>query len=439
MKLEANSGTLPRTVTPKTNTVSGKPERLAWLVLFAAFGVCITLTILVPVAGYQFVRFSTESQTALLQAISERADGVTPVRVTVPNSALPIAIKDPSPVSENNTIITDKSTSSGALAIFFDSSNAQISPNSELRLEEMRRPRFSFSELPNLITVNQINGTVRYATVSPWVHPNNPDGRATQFLVHTPQFDAWLEPGGSYSVVVGDTGSEIAVRTGGATIQSRDQSRQLRVGLGERVIAQKGQALGNPIPAAQELLGNGDFSQTVTCDPNEVGPWRCYVDQGGDAGNINGSIGAVTVENRRAIQIARIDSAQNSAITGIRQTLDRDVSDYLRLNVYASVRIEEQSLSGGGYQSTEYPLILRVRYKDVNGDEAEYIKGYYIQNDTNNPVINGEKIAPNQWIPIESSNLLALPIKPFRIVSVEVYASGWDYKSYISDVQLIGE
>lgn len=439
MKLEAKTAVLPRAANPQGLTVAGKPERMAWLVLFAAFGICIGLTLLVPFLGFQFVRFSTESQTALVQAISDRADGVSAVRVTVPNAALPIAIKDPVPISENNTIFTDNNTSSGALAVFFDSSNAQVSPNSQLRLVEMRKPRFSWSELPNIVTVEQTSGTVRYAIVSTWKYPGNPDGRPTQFLVHTPQFDAWLDPGGSYSVIVGDKSSEIAVRTGSATIQSRDLSRQLRVGPGEREIAEQGKPLADLIPAAQELLGNGDFAETVTCDPNEVGPWRCYVDQGGDGGNINGSIGMVTLDNRRALQIERQNSQQNSAITGIRQTVDRDVSDYLSLKLSASIRIENQNLSGGGYQSTEYPLILRVRYKDVNGDEAEYVRGYYIQNDTNNPILNGELITPNQWITVESSNLLALPIKPFRIVAVEIYASGWDYKSYVADVQLVGE
>ena len=75
----------------------------------------------------------------------------------------------------------------------------------------------------------------------------------------------------------------------------------------------------------------------------------------------------------------------------------------------------------------------------MNGDQQEYFKGYFIQNDAKNPTDNGEQIPTAQWIPVESSNLLALPIKPFRIIAVEVYASGWDYKSYVSDIQLIGE
>jgi hypothetical protein len=413
---------------------------MAWVVLFGAFFVCIGLTALVPFLGFQYVRYASLAQTAMLQAAAVTQDGETPVRVMIPNAAQPIAVKEPAPVSENNIIITDKSDNSRAFLTFFDSSNAQISPNSQLTLTDMRRPFFSWSDQPNLMTVEQISGTVRYATALPSQHPGNPDGRALQFLVRTPQFDAWLNPGGSYSVVVTSFGSEVAVRDGSAIVRSRDLSRELMVNQGLRVLAEAGKPLGDPIPAAQDLIANGDFANAITCDPNEIGPWRCYSDQGGDGGDVNGSIGVVTLDDRRAVQIKRTGSSQNSAITGIRQIIDRDVSDFRTLNLTADVRVDSQSLSGGGYLSTEYPLIVRVKYRDVNGDEADYVTGFYIQNDNKNPTHNGQSIPKGQWIPFGTTNLLAsLPVKPFRILSIEIYASGWDYESYISNVRVQAE
>src|SRR5581483_3280531 len=438
--LESSLPTAPRVAVPQTQTLRGNPERMAWLVLFGAFFVCIALTLLVPFFGFQFIRLSTEPQLASLQAIGATQDGVTPVRVNVPNAALPLAIKEPASISENNTILTDNTDTSRAFLTFFDSSTATISPGTQLTLQDMRRPRFPWSDLPNLVTVEQTRGTVRYAVAPTWKHPGNPDGRPLQFLVHTPQFDAWLNPGGSYSLVVGTNSAEIAVRDGSAIVRSHDNSREVFVGLGQRVIAQAGEPLAEPIPAAQDLLANGDFASTVTCDPNEAGPWRCYSDQGGDGGSVNGSIGIVTAGDRRALQIKRVGSNQNSAVTGVRQSIGRDVSDFRTLKLEADVRVDAQNLSGGGYLSTEYPLILRIKYRDVDGNEAEYFHGFYIQNDTNNPTTNGEQIPPSQWIPFDSSNLLAsLPIKPFRILTIEVYASGWDYESYISNVRLEAE
>jgi hypothetical protein len=194
------------------------------------------------------------------------------------------------------------------------------------------------------------------------------------------------------------------------------------------------------VSAAQELLVNGDLSQEITCDPNQVGPWRCYSDQGGDGGNVNGSVGVVTAGDRRAIQIRRTGSERNSSKTGISQWIDRDVSDFRTLNLYADVRVDSHDLSGGGYLSTEYPLIIRINYRDVNGGQWDYVRGFYVQNDTNNPTINGEPVPAGQWIPFDSSNLLAsLPVRPFRILSIEIYASGWDYESYITNVRLKAE
>ncbi len=443
MKLDTESRALPtpaRVTMPQTRYWQGNPVRLAWIVLFGAFLVCIALTLAVPFLGYQFFRFSTAAQSATLQAIGVTQEGVTPVRVNVPNASLPLAIKDPAPVSENYTILTEKTDSSRAFLTFFDSSTATISPDTQVSLTAMRRPSFSGSDQPNQVSVEQARGLVRYAIAPTWKHEGNPEGRPLQFFVRTPNFDAWLNPGGSYSLSVTENGSEIAVRDGSATLQTRDGSQQMLVSVGQRVIAETGKALSEPLPAAQDLIANGGFAQMITCDPNEAGPWKCYSDQGGDGGNVNGSIGVVTAGDRRAVQIKRGGSGQNSAITGIRQIIDRDVSDFRSLNLSADVRVEGHNLSGGGYQSTEYPIILHITYKDVNGDGHEFFHGFYVQNETNNPSENGELIPRAQWIPYDSSNLLAsLPFKPFRIVSVEVYASGWDYEGFVSNVRLTAE
>jgi hypothetical protein len=409
---------------------------MAWLVLFGAFAVCMVFTFSVPFFGWQFVRLSTEPQTGQLQAIGLTQSGVTPVRLSMPNVALPIAVKDPTPISENSNIFTDATDSSRAFLTFFDSSTATIHPNSQLNMLELRRPRFGWSELPVSITVEQPRGVIRYAIAPPWPHPGNPDGRRVQFLVRTPHFDVWLNPG-SYSLDVTSTSSQIIVREGSAALRARDNSRELTVSQGQRIVAESGKALGDPVPAAQELIANGDFPGEIDCNPNATGVWRCYVDQGGDEGNINGSIGVTTLDNRRAVQILRQNSGQNSAITGIRQILDRDVSDYRSLKFSANIRVRYHDLSGGGYQSTEYPLIIRIKYRDVDGNEYDWVRGFYFDNSDNNPTRNGEGIPQDVWIPYETSNLIeSLDPRPFRLLYIEVYASGWDYESYISGLRL---
>ena len=111
-----------------------------------------------------------------------------------------------------------------------------------------------------------------------------------------------------------------------------------------------------------------------------------------------------------------------------------------KMRLIADVRVHSQSLAGGGILSSEYPLILRMRYRDVYGSEAEWVHGFYIQNTLNNPTNNGERIPADVWVPFESGNLLeTLDPKPFYVTTIQIYASGWDYESYVTAVRLIVE
>jgi len=76
----------------------------------------------------------------------------------------------------------------------------------------------------------------------------------------------------------------------------------------------------------------------------------------------------------------------------------------------------------------------------VYGSEGEWVHGFYIQNTTNNPTLNGEQVTPDVWIPFESGNLFEKSDpRPFYITSLQIYASGWDYNATITAVRLIVE
>jgi hypothetical protein len=178
------------------------------------------------------------------------------------------------------------------------------------------------------------------------------------------------------------------------------------------------------------LIVNGDFK-----DPLARG-WSVMRDSGDASGLVKvGNLG-----DRIAIQVARSNSKQTSAITGITQQFDKEVSDFRTMRLLADVRVHSQSLSGGGILSSEYPIILRLRYRDVYGSEAEWVHGFFIQNTTNNPTNNGEVIPPDVWVPFESGNLYeTLDPRPFRLTSLQIYASGWDYESYVTGIRLVVE
>ena len=147
------------------------------------------------------------------------------------------------------------------------------------------------------------------------------------------------------------------------------------------------------------------------------------------------------MDDRRALHIVRSGAGGTSAITGVHQQINGEISYFSSLVFSADIRLHYQSLSGGGYLSSEYPLIIRLHYRDVNGDEFDAVHGFYYQNDTHNPTRNGEPVPRDQWVPYQTSNLLQSPgiAKPFQLLYIEIYASGCDYESYISNVRLTVE
>ncbi len=439
MKFDIEARPTPRAAAfpqPRASSREKRPERMAWLVIFGAFAACLLLTLAVPLTLRYFLLYTAEPRSGTVEAISLTQEGSGTVRLTLPNATVPIAVTaDPAPLYENSLIETDQT--SRAFVTFFDGSTVQVSPGTRLLVHEMRRPRFQWSELPNTIKIDQTRGgPVRYGVALPVAHSGNPDGRAVTFIVHTPSFDVSLNAG-SYSIEVSTGDSQVVVREGSATVRSLEGENEVAVGQGQRLqVAGRGQPLPSPIPAAQDLISNGDFSG-ATLNPKQ---WQAFSDQGGDGGNVNGSVGVVTIGDRPAVQILRSGSEQNSAITGIRQAIEKEVSYFSSMVLSADVRLHNQSLSGGGYQSSEYPLIIRITYSDVNGSQAEYVHGFYYQNDQRNPTKDGERIPQDQWVPFETGNLLeGLDPKPFRILSISIYASGWDYESYISGVRLTVE
>jgi hypothetical protein len=422
---------LPRV---REGVLEKNPERFAWLVIFGAFTVCVALTITVPLTARYFLLYSLEARTGLVQAISPNQDGGGTVSYTPLNATQPIAIKsDPAPFAEGGVIETDQA--SRAFITFFENSTAQVFPGSRLIITQMRRPRFEWSQLSNIVEINQVQGLVRYGTASAVAHPGDPAGRAVHFTVHTPNFDATLAEG-SYSIEVTESGSQVVVREGTAVVRSLQGEHEIVVAQGQRLQAATGQPLPlNPIPAAQDLIANGNFPSDVL-----VPDWQPYTDPNGDNSGVKGSVYVVTMGDRRAVQILRTGAGTNSTVTGIRQQIDREVSIFSSLVFSADVRLHYHSLSGGGYLSSEYPLLIRLKYRDVDGNEIESVHGFYYQNDDQNPTLRGERIPKDTWVPYETGNLMeGLDPKPFRIISLAIYASGWDYESYIANAKLTVE
>jgi hypothetical protein len=398
------------------------PERAAWLVMWGAFLTFLVLLATVPLGIQFYLEHATTPQAATLEVISGT------VRVREPSAAAPIAVTKTVQLPEGTSIETDEN--SRGILTFLDGSTTILFPSTQVFLRQMRVSTFPWGVEPITLGMDEVRGRLRVGCAQQVPRGDDPP-RARTFLISTPQLAALLSEG-SYAIEVGGDTSQVSVRDGTAAVSAANQT--VSVGRGQRTLARQNGAPLAAMPAAQDLVVNGDFM-----DPRSRG-WTDQVEIPGTSGTPVGRLSNPLLENRLTLHIQRTGSNQTSAITGISQEIKRDVSDYRSVRLTADVRVISHNLSGGGILSTEYPLILRLRYRDVYGSEAEWVHGFYAQNTTRNPTNNAEAVTPNVWIPYESGNLLeTLDPRPFFITSIQVYASGWDYDSYVTAVRLIVE
>jgi hypothetical protein len=255
------------------------------------------------------------------------------------------------------------------------------------------------------------------------------------FQIGTPHLTASLAEG-SYVIEVSTDSSQVIVNDGSAAVTA--QGRTVQVARRQRTVAPQGQPPLTPLPAAQDIIVNGDFSDPL------ARRWDIVRTPNNDPNVQLGTVTQETLGEQHVVHITRSGSNQGgvvtSADTGVIQQINLEVSDYHTMQLLADIRVHSQSLSGGGVLSSEYPLILRIRYRDVYGSTGDWAHGFYIQNLTNNPTNNGQQITQDIPFPYESVNLFdLLDPKPFFITSIQIYASGWDYDSYVSNVRLVVE
>jgi hypothetical protein len=327
------------------------PQRTAWLVLLSSFFVNCALVVSIPLTLRWYLINSTVSHEATLEAI------MGTVLVWQPGAANPIGVTSSATVPEGSRILTD--SSSRAFLTFFDNSTATLSFDTEARLEAMRSPRFGISNKPDSL---QLEVSLGQANIGVALPVNGP----MEFRVTSPHMTSLFEEG-SYSLKVTQDSSRTIVHLGEAQVSAQGQTVALKQR--ERTTVRQGQPPAEPVAGAQNLLTNGSFVEDLS-----VG-WQTYNEQGGDGGDIDGKISIIDLSgtDSRAVRFLRTLSGGNHCETVIQQDLDEEISDLATsIGVYLEVRLINQSLSGGGYLSSEYPLMIRLEYEDVYGSEGHW-------------------------------------------------------------------
>jgi hypothetical protein len=395
------------------------PERLAWITLTIAFATFCFLVVSIPLGIRWYVINAAQVHETSLSAI-----GGT-VQVQEPEADVRIAVIDTKgDVTEGSIIITDPT--SQAFLEFFEDSTLHLYNKTRVIIQKTQSPRFGLSSKPNTIALEVTGGRVRIG-VAPSMKSS------LNFQVQTPHAAVELQEDGSYSVEVSSEEFHLTVRDGQAKVIA--MGKMVELGRGERTTVEIGGKPLGPLPAERDLIVNGDFKEPLT-----VG-WRAYHEQV-DPKEVSGKAEIITFGDRQAVRFWRIGKASNHGETGIIQIIGKDVRDFTSLELQLSVRLLDQSLAGGGTLSSEFPIIVRLDYKDINGNDNFWTHGFYFKDPTVNwSIINGEKIPRFVWYPYESPNLMEelADVKPATITSVRIYASGWDYQSMASEVQLLAK
>ncbi len=397
--------------TAEVTPLRSNPGRLAWAILILSFLVLVGLIAAVVFAVSTYRVVAVVSQDVSVEVIR----GTTLIRPFA--SANEVEASTHPQVTEGDAIRTTEN--SEAVLWMFEGSNAHLWPGASLQVSKMKRSRFDSRRVE--IALSQRSGNVRYE-----IAPLTSLERA--FLIELPHGQTILREG-SYSIDVGPEQTEVSVRLGSASVSANGQAIELLEG--ERSVVRSGEPPAAPLPAARDLVINGDFRRGL--QGWQVGN-RAIED------NRPGTVSLVLEDGRHVAVFERRESNRHGE-TFIHQQLDIDVRDFQSLKLYLDVKVMKQSLSGGGWVGTEYPVMVMVRYRDAFGGENTWFRGYYIHNEENHPVTSGRKVTAGGWRSdtIELFSPQHVFPKPTYLLWIEVQGSGWEYHGAVTNLRVIAE
>lgn len=421
---ETRLGSAPHygTLVPRFSPYTASPVaavRLAWRVMLVAVVALVVLIVGGPLVRGWYVNSAIEPRPADLMSI----DGVVFIRHQGSrdwSTAGPDAR-----VAPGDTLRT--AANARAFVQFFDQSTVLLYPSSTLRVLRAEQGRFRADKATVVMELS--NGRARVG-----VAPHQ-EGAGSFFQVRTPHAEVHLEEG-SYSLDVGRDASQVRVRRG----QAAAHALQPTVGPGsvlagsagardgQRLVIRPDRAPQGSLPLRADLLENGWLNEKAG---SELAAWKqldlSQQEPGGTVA-LEGGLGAVVFRRQ----------GRGHGETLITQHLDVDLWDYERLVLSADFRVLSHSLSGGGWQGTEYPLMLRVIYRDATGGKQPWYRGFYLHNRDDYPTAEAQPLASTDWQHVDL-DLLGLVPRPWKIERVEVVASGWDYVSAVREVHLWAE
>jgi hypothetical protein len=383
---------------------------VAWIFLWAAFVVFALLAFSIPFSISTYVASSTSPRQASLTVLA----GTVLVRERGTKVELNAATGKS--LEEGDQIRT--TGNSQAVLWLPDGSNLRLWPNSEIAVQRLRSTTYSDKrwELNMLV----LRGHTRVEVSLPLTEERD-------FKLSTPHGLAQLREG-SFTVEVSDSETDIVARNGNASIGEKPLAIEIKHS--ERVTLRAEEPPEGPLPATRNLITKGDFERGldgwITAEDAEE--------------SIHGTTTVVPEGKRNTVLFSRKGGLKHGE-NRLFQSINRDVSDLQSLQLKFDFLISEQTLSGGGWQGSEYPLQLRIKYRDVYDSETGITRGFYYQNTEKHPTPNGTQVPRNEWqsYSLDLFDLSGVNPRPNYLLSVEIVGSGWSYESRVANVRLEAE
>jgi hypothetical protein len=420
--------------------------RRAWLVLITAFMVFVLVLTSVGTSAYLYRRGAMQEREGWLETSGE-------VLVQPKNETRFKQVRDGEPLREGDTVKTPGGIQ--ARLHFFDGSALALAEGSQVQITELRASRFVAAE--KRIHLTQRQGWSRLMA------PPTTDYRVGRFIVrlegmeivserqHGQELDLGFELRSTIwrageSEPSGPTAATVAVRAGEALVVAG--SDQMLARAGERVTWTRGERTLVATSLMGEYARNGAFRALEPRPDRDIWPisWQETSDQGGDGGDLWGET-RVDYELRDGqlmptIVFERRLGAKDNAVHGIGQRLDLPLTYFQELRLRVTLRVTYHSLAGGGVANSEYPIIVKLTYRDRQNRSIAWYRGFYLHNEAGFNTPNGIKIRPGEWTPFEQ-DLLDLGLKPgdpepVFLETLDIYASGHDFDAAVAAVSIEG-
>lgn len=410
--------------------------RRAWLVLAISSLVFLVLAAgVVSVARYYFGH-ATRPEDATLQVVSGNGALIRSVHERewrlVTGSA---------EVHEGDEI----STALGTVVwlTMFDGSTVEVSEDTVVRVVRMRSSRY-LNRTKHFVLEPE-RGTVYVGMAG------HEQYDYVEFTVRRRQVTVTMsdEPGrtgaGSFLVEVlpgGDEGGEsdgkrirAAVLRGTATLTTALSSMRLEAN--EQAIVSGSGEIGPVTAAVRELVQNGDLSDGLT-------GWVEFEQQSLRTAGITASGASVELVAESidgtpltAVEFLRPAGHDDIVQVGIRQRVGQSLRVYSSLILQFDVKISDQRPLGGGSDLQTFPLVIKLVYTDVQGQEREWWRGYYVLDDPERriPLDRAAKLDLGAWqhVAFDLRNLSPLPK---QVTAIVVYASGQSFQTRVANISL---